>query len=103
MQLDGVAFDEHRLERLDSHAMKRRRAVEKHRVIADHLFEDIPHFIVLALQHLLCTFDRIGVTQLFQPADNERLIQLQRDLLWESALMQLEAWPDHNYAARGVI
>ena len=50
MQLNGVAFHEHRLERLNAHAVQRRSAIEQHRMIADHLFEDIPHFIILALQ-----------------------------------------------------
>ena len=39
---DGVAFDQHRLERLDAHAVQRRGAVQQHRVVLDHLFEDVP-------------------------------------------------------------
>ena len=31
---DGVAFDQHRLERLDAHAVQRRGAVQQHRVVA---------------------------------------------------------------------
>ena len=46
--LDRVAFDQHRLERLDAHAVQRRGAVQQHRVVADHLFEDVPHLLVLA-------------------------------------------------------
>src|SRR4051794_18491426 len=92
MKLNGVAFDEDRLERLNAHAMERGRTIEEHRMIADHLFEDIPHFIILALEHFLRTFDRIGVSEFLQPANDERLIQLERDLLRQAALMQLEAW-----------
>ena len=103
MKLDGVAFHEHRLERLDTHAMERRGAIEQHRMIADHLFEDIPHLIVLALEHLLRALDRIGVAELLQPANDERLIQLQRDLLRQAALMQLEARADDDHAAGRVI
>ena len=43
VQLDRLAFDQHRLERLDAEAVQRRRAVQHHRVLADHLFEDVPH------------------------------------------------------------
>ena len=43
MQLDRLAFDQHRLERLDAQAVQRRRAVQQHRMLADHLFEDVPH------------------------------------------------------------
>ena len=38
MDLDRFAFHEHGLKSLDTQAMERRRAVEHHRVIADHLF-----------------------------------------------------------------
>ena len=40
---DGLAFDEHRLERLDAQSVERRRAVQQHRVIADDLLEDLVH------------------------------------------------------------
>ncbi len=103
MELDGVAFDEHRLEGLDSHAMKRRGAIEQHRMVADHLFEDIPHFIILALEHLLRAFDRVGVAELFKAADDERLVELERDLLRQPALMQLEARANHDHAAGRII
>ena len=43
MQLDRLAFDQHRLERLDAEAVQRRRAVQHHRVLADHFLEDVPH------------------------------------------------------------
>ena len=59
--LDGVAFDQHRLEGLDAHAVQRRGAVEQHRVVVDHLFEDVPDLLVLALEHLLGALDGVGV------------------------------------------
>ena len=46
-QLDRLAFDQDRLERLDAQAVQRGRAVEHHRVFADHLFEDVPDLGVL--------------------------------------------------------
>ncbi len=103
MELNGVAFDQHRLKRLDAHAVQRRSAVEEHGVIADHLFEDIPHLVVLALQHLLGRFDRVGVAQLLEPADDERLVQLQRDLLGQSALVQLEPRTHDDHRAGRVV
>ena len=42
VKLDGLALDEHRLERLDAEAVERRRAVQENRVLADDLFEDVP-------------------------------------------------------------
>ena len=44
MQLDGLAFDQHRLESLDAQAVQGRGAVEHHRVFADDLFQDVPDF-----------------------------------------------------------
>src|SRR4026207_438108 len=49
MELDRLALDQHRLEGLDAQAVQRRRAVEHHRVLADHLFQDVPdlgHFLL---------------------------------------------------------
>src|SRR5690606_25522342 len=59
-------------------------------------FEDIPHLVVLALQHLLRGLDRVGVTELLEPADDEGLVQLERDLLGETALMELEPRTDDD-------
>ncbi len=43
VQLDGLAFDQDRLESLDAQAVQRRRAVQHDRVLADDLFQDVPH------------------------------------------------------------
>ena len=88
MQLDGVAFDQHRLERLDAHAVQRRGTVQQHGMVLDHLFEDVPDLLVLPLQHLLGALDRVGVAEFLQPADDERLVQFQGDLLGQAALVQ---------------
>ncbi len=42
VQLDRLALDEDRLERLDAEAVERRGAVQEHRVLADDLLEDVP-------------------------------------------------------------
>ncbi len=42
VNLDGLAFDEHRLKRLDAEAVERRCAVQQDGVILDDLFEDVP-------------------------------------------------------------
>jgi hypothetical protein len=44
VQLDRLAFDQLRLERLDAEAVQRRRAVQQHRMLADDLVEDVPDF-----------------------------------------------------------
>ena len=53
VQLDGLALDEDRLERLDAEAVQRRSAVQEHRVLLDHVLEDVPDLGALLLDHLL--------------------------------------------------
>ena len=103
MQVDRVAFDQHRLERLDSHAVQRRGTIQQYRVVLDHRLEDVPDFLVLALQHLLGALDRVRVPQFFELADDERLVQFQRDLLGQAALVQPKRRADHDHAARRII
>ncbi len=43
VQLNCLALHQLRLEGLDAEAVQRRCAVQQHRVLADDLFEDIPH------------------------------------------------------------
>jgi len=43
VDLDRLALDQLRLEGLDAEAVQRRCPVEQHRVLADDLFQDVPH------------------------------------------------------------
>jgi hypothetical protein len=88
--LDRVAFDQHRLERLDAHAVQRRRAVQQHRVVAGSPLRGCPTPLgSLRSSMLLRLLDRVGVAALLEAADDERLEQLERDLLRQAALVQL--------------
>ena len=100
---DRVALDEHRLERLDAHAVQGRRPVEQDRVIADDLFEDVPHLVAAPFEHLLGRLDGVGVPQLLEPADDERLKELKRDLLGQPALVELEVRPDDDHRPGRVV
>jgi hypothetical protein len=42
VQLDRLAFDQDRLERLNAQTVQRRRAVQQNRVLADDFIQDIP-------------------------------------------------------------
>ena len=103
MQLDRLAFDQHRLERLDAEAMQRRRAVQQHRMLADHLFEDVPHLGLFALDQLLRRLDRGGEATALQLGEDERLEQLQRHLLRQAALVQAQRRADHDDRTAGVV
>src|SRR3954470_9582256 len=103
MYLDGLAFYQHRLERLNTQAVKRWGAVEKHRVVLDHFFKDVPNDRFLLLHHLFGLLDGGAVSGLFQAVIDERLEQLERHLLRQSALVQLELWTDHDDGTARVI
>ena len=100
---DGIAFDEHRLEGLDTHAVQGRSAVEEDRMVLDNFLENVPNLLGLALQHFLGRFNRVGVAQLLEPANNERLKELQGDLLGQTALVQPQFRADHDYRTSGII
>ena len=54
---DGFSFHQHRLERLNAQAVKRGSAVEQHRMLADHFFEDVPNHRFLRFDQFLGLLD----------------------------------------------
>ena len=100
---DRLAFDQHRLERLDAQAMQRRRAVQADRVLANDLFEHVPHFRTLQLDHLLGLLDGRDEAALLELVVDERLEQLERHLLRQPALVQLQLRSDDDDGAARVV
>ena len=96
VDLDRLALDQLRLEGLDAQAVQRRRPVEQHRVLGDDLFQHVPHDRPGALDHPLGGLDVLRVVQVDQPLHHERLEQLQRHLLGQAALVQLELRADDD-------
>ena len=103
VQLDGLAFDQHGLERLDAEPVQRRRAVQQHRMLADHLFEDVPHLGAFTLHHALGSLDGRGFAAQLQLLEDERLEQLERHLLRQAALVQAQRRADHDDRTAGVV
>ena len=103
MNADGVAFNKHRFEGLDAHAVKGRSAVEEHGMVLDDLFEDVPNFLGLALQHLLSRLDGVGVAQFLETANNEGLEKLQSDLLRQTTLVQPQFRTDDDDGPGGIV
>ena len=83
--------------------MQGRRAVQHHRMLADHLFQDVPDLGALLLHHPLRRLDGGGVAIFFQLRVDERLEQLERHLLRQPALVQLQFRPDHDHRAARII
>jgi hypothetical protein len=89
VQLDRLALDQHRLEGLDPEAVQGRGAVQHDRMLADHLFEDVPDLRPLLLHHALRRLDGRGHAVELELGVDERLEQLERHLLRQAALVQL--------------
>ncbi len=103
MKLDGAAFDQHDLEGLDAQAMQGRRTVEQHRALVADLLEHVPHFGRHAVDHALGALDVVRIVVLHQPAHDEGLEELERHLLGQTALVQLERRADHDDRAAGIV
>ena len=103
MELDRLAFDQYRLERLDAQTMQRGRPVQHHRVLANHLFQDVPDDRLLILDHLLRRLDRRGEPHGFELVEDERLEELERHQLGQAALMELQLRTDHDHRPAGVV
>ena len=96
VQLDRFTFDQHRLERLDTQTVQRRRTVQHHRVLTNHFFENVPDNRLLHLNQFLSRLDRGGQTHQFKFIEDEGLEQLERHQLRQTALMQFQLRTNHN-------
>src|SRR6202167_3624389 len=83
--------------------MQRGSAGQQYGMILDDFFEDVPNNRLLLLHHFLGLLDGGDVAGLFEPVINERLEQLERHLLWQAALVELEFRADHDDGTSGVI
>ncbi len=103
VQLDRLAFDQHRLERLNPEPVQGRRAVQQHRMLADDLLQYVPDFWPLLFDHAFCRLDRAGEAVQLQFGIDERLEQLERHLLRQAALVQFELRSDDDDRAAGIV
>src|ERR1700680_4410984 len=81
---------------LNAGAVKRWSAVQKHRVVFNDLFENVPNNRFLLLHHFLGLLDGGAVSGLLEPVIDERLEKFERHLLGQTALVQLEFWSNHD-------
>ena len=83
--------------------MQRRRTVQKNGVLADDLVEHVPDLGLLLLDELLRLLDGRRLTERLQTRVNERLEQLERHLLRQAALVELQLRADHNDRAARIV
>ncbi|CVM13872.1 Uncharacterised protein [Streptococcus pneumoniae] len=103
VQLQGLAFHELRLEGLDAQTVQGGGAVQQDRVLGDDLLEHVPDLRTEALHHALGGLDVLRVVQVHETLHHERLEQLQRHLLRQAALVQLELGTHHDDRAARVV
>ena len=103
VNLDGLALNQLWLEGLDTQTVQGWCAVQQHRVLGDDLFEDIPHHRTLTLDHPLGALDVLRVRKVDQTLHDERLEELKRHLLRQTALVQLQLRTDHDDGTAGVV
>src|SRR5215467_2765525 len=103
VDLDGLAFHQYWLERLNAQTVKGWSSVQEHRVVFDDLFEDIPNNGLLLLHHFLGLLDGGAVAGLLETVIDERLEELERHLLGKSALVQLQLGTNHDDRTSGVV
>ena len=103
VDLDRLAFHQHRLECLNAKTVKRWSAVQKHRMVLDDLFQNVPNNRLLLLDHFFRLLNGRAVPGLLQPVIDERLEQFERHLLRQPALVQLQFGTDHDDRTSRVI
>ena len=103
VKLDGTAIHQLGLEGLDAEAVQRRGAVQQDRVPFDHLLQHLHHLIVGALNQLLGGLDVVDDVLTDQAMDHERLEQLDRHLLGQTALVHLQLRTHHDHGTTGVV
>ena len=103
VELDRRALHEDRLERLDPQAVQRRCAVQQYGAIPDHLFQHVPHLGLGALHDPLRALDVVRQPASHERVHHERFEQLQRHLLGQSALIELQLRPDDDHRSTGVV
>src|SRR5687767_8072897 len=83
--------------------MKRRRAIQQHWMALRHLFENVPDFWRLFLDHLARTANGVHEAEFLQPANDERLEKDERHLLRQPALVELELGTNDDDGPTGIV
>ena len=103
MDADCGTLNEHWHEGLDAEAVQCWGAVQEDRMVLDHVGEHIPDGVRCALGEALGALDVVGVAKLNKLSHHKRLEEFERHLLRDTALVQLQLWPNHDHGAAGVV
>ena len=90
MKFDGSAFHEHGLESLNTQSVKGRRAVQKHGMILDDVFENVPYLGLHSLDGTFRALDILADTHFDELAEHEGLEKFERHFLRKTALIKFK-------------
>ena len=97
MQLNGFTFDQDRLKRLNAQAVQRWCAVQENRMLANHLFQDVPNNWRAAFDFFLRRFNRGCNAQLLKACKDKGFEEFERHQLRQTALVQFQSWAHGNH------
>ena len=96
MELDRLALYKDRLKGLNAETVQRRRTVEHHRMFLDDLLQNIPDLTLLLFHHLFGALDIVREAVFHQFLHDKGLEKLDRHLLGETALINLQFRSDDD-------
>ena len=102
-ELESLAADQTGFERLNAETVQRRRTVQHHGVLVNHLFENVPDHRILGLDHLLRSLDRVRETTHLKLVVDEGLEELESHRLRHTALVHLQFRTHRNHGTAGVV
>ena len=103
VQLNGLAFNQLRLERLNTQTVQRWCTVEQYRVSLHDVFKDVPNYRILSVYDFLRGLHRFDDAALNHLADDERLVQLGGHVLRQSTFVQLQVRANDDYGTCRVV
>ena len=96
VKLDCLAFNKLWLESLDAQTVQGWCTVQQNRTLANDFFENTPNLRTAALNHALCALDVLSQTLVNKALHYERLEEFECHQLWQTTLVQLELWTNHD-------
>ncbi len=103
MELDRLTFHQDRLKGLDPQSVEGGGPVQHHRMLLDHVLQYIPYLGLETLHHLLGILDIMGGAVGDQLLHHKGLEQLDRHLLGQTALIDLQLRPHHDNGTPGIV
>src|SRR5512133_2659937 len=103
MQLNGTTFDQDRFKGLNTQTVKRRSTVYQHGTVFNHLFQNFPNLGAVAFNEAAGAFYVGSIIMFHQPGDHEWPVQFKSHGLRQTALVEFQAWADHNNGTAGVV